>query len=82
MFFNVYVEPQSTVGFYRGPEHATFIGTTGWDGRENRFYMEDTMLPKGLQTGGGADVRFYVQGVTIRGEILPWVDGAFVEAKL
>lgn len=82
MFFNVYVEPRSTEGFYRGPEHATFIGTTGWDGRENRFYVEDTMLPKGLKTGSGADVRFYVQGVTIRGEILPWFDGAFVEAKL
>jgi len=81
-FFNVYVEVKSTVGFYRGPEHAKFIGTTGWDGRENRFYVEDTMLPKGSRTGSGADVRFYVQGVTDRGEVLPWSNGAFVEAKL
>lgn len=82
MFFNVYVEVKSTVGFFRGPEHATFIGTTGWDGRENRFYVEDTMLPTGSGTGSGVDVRFYVQGVTDRGEVLSWIDGAFVEAKL
>ena len=82
MFFNVYVEAQSTTGFYRGPEHATFVGTTGWDGRENRFYVEDTMLPGGLKTGSGAGVRFYVQGVTDRGEVLSWIDGAFVDAKL
>jgi len=81
-FFNVYVEAQSTVGFYCGGEHATFVGTTGWDGRENRFYVEDTMLPKGLKTGSGIDVRFYVQGVTDRGEVLPWIDGVFVETKL
>ena len=82
MFFNVYVEVKSTVGFYRGPEHATFVGTTGWDGRENRFQVEDGMLPKGLRTGSGVDVRFYIQGVTDRGEVLAWIDGAFVEAKL
>lgn len=82
MFFNIYVEADSTTGFYRGPEHATFIGTTGWDGRENRFHVEDAMLPKGLRTGSGVGVRFYVQGVTDRGEVLPWIDGAFVEAKL
>ena len=82
MFFNVYVEARSTVGFYRGPEHAVFVGTTGWDGRENRFYVEDTMLPEGLKTGSGVDVRFYVQGVTNRGEVLSWVDGVFVEARL
>ena len=82
MFFNIYVEVKSAVGFYRGPEHATFIGTTGWDGRENRFYVEDTMLPKGSRAGSGADVRFYFQGVTARGEVLSWIDGAFTEAKL
>ena len=81
IFFNIYVEAK-TVGFYRGPEHATFIGTTGWDGRGNKFYVEDTMLPKGLRTGSGVDVRFYVQGVTDRGEVLSWIDGAFLETKL
>ena len=81
-FFNLYVEALSMAGFYRGPEYAIFIGTTGWDGRENRFYVEDTMLPEGLKTGSDVDVRFYVQGVTDRGEILPWVDGAFVDARL
>lgn len=82
MFFHVYVEAPSVAGFYRGPERATLIGTTGWDGQENRFYVEDTMLPEGLKTGSGVDVRFYVQGVTDRGEVLPWVDGTFVDAKL
>lgn len=82
MFFNVYVEAQSAGGFYCGAEHAAFVGTTGWDGRENRFYVEDTMLPEGLKTGSGVDVRFYVQGVTDRGEVLPWIDGVFVDGKL
>jgi len=82
MFFNLYVEAPSMAGFYRGPEHAIFIGTTGWDGRENRFYVEDIMLPEGLKTGSGVDVRFYVQGVTDRGEVPPWVDEVFVDAKL
>jgi len=39
------------------------------------------MLPEGLKTGSGVDVRFYVQGVTDRGEVLPWVDGVFADAK-
>lgn len=82
MFFNIYVEAQSTAGYYRGPEHAAFIGTTGWDGRENRFYVEDTMLPAGLVTGRGVNVRLYVQGVTDRGEIPSWVESVFVEAVL
>jgi mannosyl-glycoprotein endo-beta-N-acetylglucosaminidase len=82
MFFNIHVEAYSTAGVYRGPEHAKFVGTTGWDGRENRFYVEDTMLPEGLKTGSGVDVRFYVQGVTDRGEVLPWIDGVSVDAKL
>lgn len=82
MFFNVYVEAQPTAGFYRGPDHTTFVGTTGWDGRENRFYVEDTMLPEGLKTRSGVNVRFYVQGVTDRGEVLPWADGVFVDTKL
>ena len=82
MFFNVYVEAQSTMGFYCGPEHAKFIGTTGWDGRENRFHVEDVMLPGELKTGSGVDVRFYIQGVTDRGEVLPWIDGVLVDAKL
>ena len=82
MFFNVYVEARQTEGFYPGPEHAAFVGTTGWDGRENRFYVEDVMLPEGLKTGSGMKVRFYVQGVTDRGEVLPWIDGVFVDAIL
>ena len=81
MFFNIYVEAHM-VGSYRGPEYAVFIGTTGWDGREDRFYVEDTMLREGLKTGSGVDVRLYVQGVTDHGEVLPWVDGVFVDAKL
>ena len=82
MFFNVYIEAQSTVGFYRGAEHMVFIGTTGWDGRENRFYVEDVMLPEGLKTGSGAEVRFYVQGVTDQGKVLSWIGGVFVDARL
>jgi hypothetical protein len=70
-------------GFYRvAPNTRRSSGPLDGTGGRIRFYVEDTMLPEGLKIGSGVDVRFYVQGVTDRGEVLPWVDGVFVDAKL
>lgn len=77
VYFNVYVAPL-------GPAHAdtaslVFIGTTGLDGRANRFYVEPACLPAGCDEWAG--IRFHVQGVTDRGEVLPWERCATVDYK-
>lgn len=59
------------------PTSAVFIGTTGLDGRANRFYMDPACLPSGLDEKVG--VKFFVQGVTDRGEVLPWEGCATVD---
>lgn len=80
MYFNLFVQEMTSSGFYLGPDKAEFIGTTGWDGRANRFYLEKKMMPDSLSGGGQA--RFYIQGVTDRGEVLDWTRGVYVDAKL
>jgi mannosyl-glycoprotein endo-beta-N-acetylglucosaminidase len=86
IYFNVYVERRGSEGFYLGPEMAAeFIGTTGWDGRANRFCIERSLLPETLQLKereSDLQVRFYIQGVTDRGEVLDWSQSAFVDTKL
>ncbi|KAI0637540.1 glycosyl hydrolase family 85-domain-containing protein [Trametes polyzona] len=77
LYFNVYVQAHTAEGTALLPEQATFIGTTGLDGRENRFYVDPACLPPEVATAKG--VRFYVQGVTDRGRVLNWEDCAFVD---
>jgi mannosyl-glycoprotein endo-beta-N-acetylglucosaminidase len=71
-YFNIYAG--AALG---GPTRATFIGTTGLDGRANRFYVDWEVLPdvvKHLK-----DLRFFVQGVTDHGEVTEWGQCAFVD---
>lgn len=70
LYFNIYVNPHPRSGRVAGPTAAIFIGTTGLDGRANRFYVDSTILPKSVMNGRG--LRFYVQGVTDKGDVLPW----------
>jgi mannosyl-glycoprotein endo-beta-N-acetylglucosaminidase len=81
LYFNVYFEWRGRADCERGvpmhPDRAVFIGTSGLDGQANRFYVDPKALPE-----FGRDAitfRFYVQGVTDRGEVLPWEQCAFVE---
>jgi mannosyl-glycoprotein endo-beta-N-acetylglucosaminidase len=74
LYFNIYVIPHGSVS---GPEAAVFIGTTGLDGRANRFYVDSTLLPKSVM--GGRGLRFYVQGVTDKGDVLPWEMCAYAD---
>lgn len=77
LYFNVYVTTYASEIDTSDLLPATFIGTTGLDGRANRFYVEPQCLPQGLE--GKRCLRFYVQGVTNLGEVLPWERCAFVD---
>ena len=73
-YFNIYAGAAS-----KTPTNATFIGTTGLDGRANRFHVDWGVLPaifKDLK-----EIRFLVQGVTNRGEVMGWDQCAFVDAS-
>lgn len=76
VYFNLYAAPLDRSAD-ADPANAVFIGTTGQDGRANRFYVEPACLPTGWDKWAGT--RFYVQGVTDRGEVLPWDKCATVE---
>jgi len=62
-----------------GPTQATFIGTTGLDGRPNRFHVDWGVLPNTIK--GLEEIRFYVQGVTNHGEAMEWERCVFVDAS-
>ncbi|EKM58962.1 glycoside hydrolase family 85 protein [Phanerochaete carnosa HHB-10118-sp] len=78
-YFNVYVIPHKGEGVALRPEDAAFIGTTGLDGRANRFYVDPACLPRELDNAKGA--RFYVQGVTDRATVLRWEDCVYVDVS-
>ncbi|CCM04954.1 uncharacterized protein FIBRA_07151 [Fibroporia radiculosa] len=78
--FNVYVQPYPVDGRVHSPDEATFIGTTGLDGREHRFYVDPACLPPSLSEARVA--RFYVQGVTDRGHVLSWDRCAYVDVRV
>ena len=77
-FFNVYVQAfQSDERTIGNAESATWIGTTGLDGKQKSFRVDPACLPPALSQARAA--RFYVQGVTDRGEILTWDKCVFVD---
>ena len=73
-YFNIYAG--TPLG---GPTGATFIGTTGLDGRANRFYVDWGVLPDVIK--GLKEIRFFVQGVTDCGEVMEWEQCVFVDAS-
>jgi mannosyl-glycoprotein endo-beta-N-acetylglucosaminidase len=73
-YFNIYVGSALD-----GPNKATFIGTTGLDGRANRFYVDLALLPNVVKNL--KEKRFYVQGVTDRGEVMEWERCVFADAS-
>ncbi|KAI0059337.1 hypothetical protein BV25DRAFT_1889956 [Artomyces pyxidatus] len=79
-YFNVYVQPHLPGGNVEGPERAAFVGTTGLDGRACRLFVEEAMLPEIVVRA--KDVRFYVQGVTDRGEVLSWDRCVFADVSV
>ncbi|KAI0745210.1 glycosyl hydrolase family 85-domain-containing protein [Earliella scabrosa] len=76
-WFNVYVQAHTGEGSAMPPEEAIWVGTTGLDGRANRFYVDPACVREELE--GASRARFYVQGVTDKGRVLGWKDCAFVD---
>ena len=80
LYFNIYAQrfiDQWNVG---NVEQATWIGTSGWDGQKFGF----DVLPENLsfKSSPNHKVRFYIQGVTDRGEVLKWERCAFVDVSM
>lgn len=73
-YFNIYAGTALA-----GPTQATFIGTTGLDGRPNRFHVDWGVLPNTI--AGLKEIRLYMQGVTNRGEVMEWERCVFVDAS-
>lgn len=76
IYFNIYIQVPELGGNFPAPDKSIFIGTTGLDGRAQRFYVDPQCLPKSV--GQAKSVRFLVQGVTGRGEVLKWEQCVFV----
>ncbi|KAG8220381.1 hypothetical protein J3R82DRAFT_3344 [Butyriboletus roseoflavus] len=76
VYFNIYAVSLDC-SEHADPASAVFVGTTGLDGRANRFYVENVCFPTGWDERG--EVRFYIQGVSDRGEVLPWERCAIVD---
>lgn len=78
-YCNVYAEVEAENGSVGGPEASSFIGTSGLDGHSSKLRIEECMLTEELKQAKA--VRFYVQGITQRGEPLPWERCAYVDWK-
>ncbi|KAF8999398.1 glycoside hydrolase family 85 protein [Cyathus striatus] len=78
LYFNVYMLPYKDAFNVGPPEEAKWIGTSGMDGR--RAF---TVVRENLGLGEGKrKVRFLVQGVTDRGEVLVWRHCVFVDIDI
>ena len=76
-YCNIYVH-SLTQGISVKPEDAVFVGTNGWDGIKDRFALNRADLLNDLKEG---PIRVYVQGVTDRGQALPWEFCAYVDSE-
>ena len=77
LYFNIYALPHSANAL--SPDEAVFIGSTGLDGRLERFYVDPACLPVEWKDAPG--YRYYVQGITARGEILDWEHCVWVDVQ-
>jgi mannosyl-glycoprotein endo-beta-N-acetylglucosaminidase len=80
IYFNIFVQCHLPDGSVGGPEDATWIGTTGLEGRDNQFVVREQAIPGNAH--GEVKVRFYVCGVTSHGEVLRWDRSVFVDVDL
>jgi mannosyl-glycoprotein endo-beta-N-acetylglucosaminidase len=81
LYFNIYVQAFTKDGRVGGPELASWVGTTGWDGEWCRFSV-DVPIPPSVDGTPVTQVRFYVQGVDDHGGVLPWTRCVFVDAQV
>ncbi|KAI5120734.1 hypothetical protein M0805_006440 [Coniferiporia weirii] len=73
LYANVYAETRRPTSGIAPSAVACFLGTSS---ASARFSMDRTALPENLRVGA---LRFFVQGVTDRGVVLPWDSCAFAD---
>lgn len=78
-YFNIYAQPFSDGVTIGDVDKAVWVGTSGLSGRRNEFPVISKNL--GIVMEGYRRVRFYIQGVTDRGEVLEWKRCAFVDVS-
>lgn len=81
LYFNVYALPNTRAP--EGPSAAVWVGTSGLGGghvgsARERLWIERSMLPSDVTQRA----RFYVQGVTSRGDVLAWESSTYVDVHL
>lgn len=67
LYFNIFAQPKTGQTSSPLKDEPVLIGVSGADGRD-RFRISRDALPSDLQN---CDLRFYIQGVTDRGVVLP-----------
>ncbi|KAJ3473028.1 hypothetical protein NLI96_g13164 [Meripilus lineatus] len=82
LYFNIYVQRSTSPGY----ENVAFLGTTGFSGIENTFYIDGShpiiiSQQEGDRKGELESLRFWVQGVTDRGDVLSWDQCTSVEVQ-
>jgi mannosyl-glycoprotein endo-beta-N-acetylglucosaminidase len=80
VYFNIYVQSHASDGSIPAPNSAIFIGTTGLDGRGQRFFVDHKCLLEGIV--GSKSIRFLVQGITDKGDLLDWDQCVFVDVNV
>ncbi|PFH47313.1 glycoside hydrolase family 85 protein [Amanita thiersii Skay4041] len=90
-YWNIYAQvittPTAMVALTEKPTDAVWIGTSGVEyggdvGKVGRFMILGKNLPVNAPTGDSSTLRFFVQGVTARGEVTQWDNVVWVDAAL
>ena len=79
LYFNIYAQPFIDQWNVEEVE-ATWIGTSGWDGQKFGFDVLPENLP--FEVPPNHKVRFHIQGVTDKGEVLKWDRCTFVDVLM
>ncbi|KAF8185185.1 glycoside hydrolase family 85 protein [Pholiota molesta] len=77
LYFNIYAQVFTDEYNVGTVDTASWIGTSGWDGQKNGFDIRPDNLPSVVPPN--RKVRFYVRGVTDRGEVMKWDKCAYVD---
>ncbi|TCD66207.1 hypothetical protein EIP91_001654 [Steccherinum ochraceum] len=77
LYFNIYVQDGEASS--ESARASWFVGTSGLDGRGQRFFVDPACLP--AQVGTSKKLRFTIEGVTDRGERLSRDRCVFVDVE-
>ncbi|PPR04914.1 hypothetical protein CVT24_007158 [Panaeolus cyanescens] len=79
IYFNIYAQAYTDGVTVGGVDKAIWVGTSGLGGKKNEFTVISKNL--GIPVDGYGKIRFYVQGVTDKGDVLEWKKCAYVDAS-